>query len=172
MRQDGVQWVEHEGVEGEAVNALTLKHPWPWAIIKLGKRIENRTWRPVMEIGAWYAIHGGKIPKADDLEDVLWQARELAWEFSNTILRGTAPTLQDALLTGIVALARHGGVVKQSDDPWFEGPFGWVISELIVLPEAIPCRGAQGLWKVPLDIADRLARIIDEVEATEQCPQH
>ena len=28
------------------MRCLTLKHPWPWAVVCLGKTIENRRWRP------------------------------------------------------------------------------------------------------------------------------
>lgn len=44
--------------------ALTLKHPWPWAICVAGKDVENRTWAPrQLRRGDRFAIHGGKQPR-------------------------------------------------------------------------------------------------------------
>ena len=142
------------------MQALTLRHPWPWAIVALGKRIENRKWSAAMAPGTWYAIHGGKVPTGDDLYDVLEQARELVLRLRYMLPRDANPKLRDACLTGIVALAQHGGYVRESDDPWFEGPVGWVIADLIVLDEPIPCRGAQGLWNVPEEIAAILNAVV------------
>jgi hypothetical protein len=42
------------------MKALTLKAPWATAIAKLGKDIENRSWRPPAAIiGERIAIHEG-----------------------------------------------------------------------------------------------------------------
>ena len=46
------------------MHALTLRHPWVWAVAHLGKRIENRTWEPPEDlIGKHIAIHGSVSPK-------------------------------------------------------------------------------------------------------------
>jgi len=50
------------------------------------------------------------------------------------------------------------GVVTESADPWFVGPFGWVLSDVVVLPAPVPCRGAQGLWEVPADVREAALR--------------
>jgi hypothetical protein len=34
------------------------------------------------------------------------------------------------------------------DDPWFSGPYGWVLSDVQKLATPVPCRGAQGLWRM------------------------
>ena len=129
------------------MKALTLKHPWAWAICFLGKDIENRRWHPPASlIGRHFAIHGGVIPKSRyDLDDVREEAAGLAVEFGV----GPEVTLADACMTGIVAVVRLAGVVTQSESTWFEGPFGWQLDDLVVLREPIACKGAQGLWDVP-----------------------
>ena len=130
------------------MKALTLKHPWPWAICCMGKRIENRTWSPSLRIGERFAIHGGKFPKGYDLLDVADIATQLLG--IHGIPKGVKDVvLADVIMAGIVATAVFGGILYHSDDPWFEGPKGWVLRDVIVLPEPIPCRGAQGLWDVP-----------------------
>ena len=57
---------------------------------------------------------------------------------------------------GIVAVAAFGGAVTESESPWFGGPVGWVLSDIIVLPEPVPCRGAQGLWDIPDDVLEKM----------------
>lgn len=131
------------------MKALTLRHPWPWAICHMGKRIENRTWKPPRAlIGKQIAIHGGKQPKS------LTELEQIAMVSRNLIRRFGVPTgvddvlLRDTILTGIVAVCTLTDVVTAAGNPWFEGPIGWVLSDLIVLPEAIPCGGKQGLWNL------------------------
>lgn len=36
------------------------------------------------------------------------------------------------------------------------GRYGWVLSDVQALTEPIPCRGAQGLWRVPEDVVERI----------------
>lgn len=134
------------------MRAITLKHPWPWAVCRLGKRIENRTWKPSMKVGTWLAIHGGRVPTSrDDLADVADEAKALIRVFG--VPRGAVDvTLADVVAhAGIVAVCRFGGWVDRSKDPWFEGPVGWVLEDVVVLPAPVPCKGAQGLWEVSGD---------------------
>ena len=38
-----------------------MRQPWPWAILHAGKRIENRTWAPPVEmIGQRFLLHAAK----------------------------------------------------------------------------------------------------------------
>lgn len=53
----------------------------------------------------------------------------------------------------IVAVARVTGCVEASSDPWFMGPFGWTLTEVVALPFPIPIRGAQGLWPMHAEVA-------------------
>lgn len=134
------------------MKALTLKHPWPWAICCLGKRIENRTWRPYpsqLKPGEWLAIHGGKWPTSrGELLDLHVEIGMVA--LGEARLSYSIGEVERC--TGIVAVCQFGGTVTESDDGWFEGPIGWKLNDLIVLSKPVPCKGAQGLWKVPEDV--------------------
>lgn len=133
--------------------ALTLKHPWPFAILRLGKRIENRAWRPpasLLRPGDWFALHGGAVPTGrDDLEEIADVARGLISDCRPPLGPGEDITLGDAIIPGIFAVCRLGPVFTSSPDYWFDGPFGWRLDDLVPLPEPVPCRGAQKLWSVP-----------------------
>lgn len=70
--------------------------------------------------------------------------------------------------------AGYGLLHRPEDDPWPDGateldvtdqlPFGdftsgrwaWLLDNIVKLDEPIPCRGRQGVWTVPDDIAARL----------------
>lgn len=156
--------------------ALTLRHPWPFAVCYMGKDIENRTWPPGrrLRLGDWFFIHGGKAPTArDDVEDMLCTSRELLRRF------GPPPGMTDVTghdiirCSGLVAVAEFGGAVRRSDSPWFDPPneadgissppgYGWRLQRVIVLPKPVPCRGAQGLWVVPPDL---LSVAMEQVDA-------
>ncbi len=125
------------------MKALTLHRPWPWAILYAGKRIENRSWRPpAAVIGQRIVIHAGKVYD------------EAAEEFICRIAgRGTDGRRCDE---GIVGTAMVSHSISASPDPWFFGPVGWVLWDVRALPQPIPCRGAQGLWMVPADVAARI----------------
>ena len=139
--------------------ALTLRHPWAVAIRDWGKRVENRTWKPPRSlIGQWLAIHGGVVPKG--------AARgEAHHDLCDLIARGLAPPairLADAIVPGIVCVVRLDRVVQPGDgDPivssrWFTGPYGWVLSDVVPMPEPIPCSGKQGLWPLPEDVLEKV----------------
>ena len=141
------------------MKALTLRHPWPWAIVALGKDVENRTWAPgrdQLAIGDWFAIHGGVTPRGADLVEVQIQASGLVATHRARVMRQCLVngdlTVNDVILPGIVAVCRHAGVVRAGGSPWFEGPLGWRLADVAALPVPVPCRGAQGLWDIPDDV--------------------
>lgn len=142
--------------------ALTLKHPWPFAICRLYKDVENRTWQPPRALrGRYFAIHGGKIPASkNEREWVEEEAIDLIDEHGDHLTsKGMMPAenlLGGIYLTGIVAVARLADVVTEATSPWFDGPVGWVLDDVTELPRPVPCKGAQGLWQVPEDIAGRV----------------
>lgn len=135
--------------------ALTLKHPWPFAICHMGKRIENRRWKPWRSIlGGFIAIHGGTVPESHVLiRDIVDEGRDLIRRFGKP--EGFDDIkLRDACMTGIVAIVRVIGIIdglddQGSDDPWFEGPYGWKLDDVFMLPKPVACKGARGLWEIP-----------------------
>lgn len=151
------------------MDALTLKHPWAFCICELGKRVENRSYPPPDQlIGNWLAIHGGKVPTSKrEVREVLDTARHVRSKFWMDYIRGDDAADEHFLakifrFTGVVAVCRVKVVLSaDSEDPWYEGPevdgsfnYGWVLSDLVVLPEPVPCRGQRRLWPLPDDVLD------------------
>lgn len=123
------------------MNAITLIQPWAMAITYLGKRVENRTWRPpAAAIGMPLAIHAGKGFDEDGAE---WIWRTF----------GTRYVHHDVPKGAVIAVCRLSGFVKSEDElspkgrPWFFGPIGWTLEDVTPI-EPVFCRGQQGLWRL------------------------
>lgn len=125
------------------MKALTLHQPWAWAVRlpdPYGKRIENRTWGPPASvIGQRIAIHAGRFCD--------WTEKATVNEI---LVELGAPRLApDAFNLGsVIAIATLAGVVTESDSPWFSGPLGWVLEDVVPIV-AVNARGRLGLWDLP-----------------------
>lgn len=119
--------------------ALSLQQPWLYAITDLDKRIENRTWKlSHLVIGQRIALHASL--KDDQLG-------------YSEILRIAGVQVPADLPRGcIVATAIVGGNVIASDDKWFFGPYGWLLTDIRKLSEPVYCKGDLGLWTVPAGV--------------------
>jgi hypothetical protein len=148
------------------VKALTLIQPWAYAIEALGKRIENRTWRPPDTIlGFRIAIHSGKKVDRDSCEDLEADGHRIDRKAlvrgaitSSAIVRGWV--MDDGAFCNRKA-TRWVGVTPEEAaavvaDRYWVGPVGWVLDEVHVLEHPVPCSGALGLWTVPGDVAARV----------------
>lgn len=159
--------------------ALTLWPEWAWAIAHRGKDIENRTWRPPEYlIGKWLAIHAGKhiggrpgdTALLEGLQDLLEMGEEAGAEI---------PVFSDLIpqiaTSAVVAVVKVRGSIHGDAKGWYAGPetcnahgsvvpnYGWQLDNVLVLPQPVPCKGAQGLWLPPPDVLagvrEQLARI-------------
>jgi hypothetical protein len=149
----------------DRMTAITLKHPWPYAVIELGKRIENRTWRPpASAIGKWHGLHGGVPPQGGNWTEARDDLRRLIGE-------GLCPPvdLQEVIRPGIVGVWWLERVIAKDtaepllNDPWFAGPYGWVFSKVVKFAEPVPCKGGQGLWIIRPEIRELMRQRYIEV---------
>lgn len=121
----------------EHFRALTLWRPWPHAIFFGGKRIENRSWKPYKDVvGQFIALHAGS--KYDE-DGAAWMVMKGLFDPPNPI---------SCLKMAIVGVARVTDCVQESTDPWFFGPYGWILDDVIRLKTSVLTKGYQGLWKV------------------------
>lgn len=147
--------------------ALTLWPEWAWAICHFGKRVENRGWTPPASIiGTRIAIHagkhiGGRPGRPAYIEG--FSAVALALLACGGGERDvTRWWLQRPPTSAIVCTAVVTGWDRDQRTGWdVPGQYHWRLADVQVLPEPVPCRGAQGLWRVPADIA---ARVLAQVE--------
>lgn len=156
-------------------HALTIHQPWAWAVAADHKPVENRTRRPPLEaVGKLIGIHAGLANIRKSTEAVAYWPKEAPFPF----VPG-GPTLTYGALIGVARLvgvarripeerresfdpefyltmgragAIHVPMQKSLADrirPWWRGPWGWLLEEAVLLPEPIPMRGQQGLWRIP-----------------------
>lgn len=118
------------------IRGFTLWRPWPDAILVGGKRIENRSKKPPMAfLGGVIALHAGKKYDKDGAE---WMKERGLYQ--------PRPAMECPL--GIVGTAVVTGYITKSTDPWFMGPFGWVLEDVLEFEEYVPATGAMGLWRL------------------------
>jgi hypothetical protein len=119
------------------MKALSILQPYAWLIVTGRKDIENRTWYtgyrgPVL-------IHAGKAyPKGEYAMDADGYA--------------DYPPTREEMIGGIVGIATITGCVNKSDSYWFNGPWGFTLTDARAFPKLIPMRGALGFFDVPADV--------------------
>lgn len=126
------------------IRALSILQPWAWLIVSGHKGIENRSWSaPSWQIGKRLVVHASARLSAEEYASARLISDRLAIEL---------PPPDELALGAALGTVLLDTVVEQSADPWFFGPFGWVVHSPIRFAAPIPVKGALGLWKYPLDL--------------------
>jgi hypothetical protein len=126
--------------------ALSIRQPWASLILLAGKNVENRSW-PTYTRGP-ILIHAAQGMTKKEYEEAMGFAHQIApHRISNLLFAGLlqASNLQRGGIIGSVNLA---DCVYQSDSPWFQGPYGFVLQDPKPLP-FIPFKGRLGFFDVP-----------------------
>lgn len=168
--------------DGERRRALTLWPEWAYAIVHLGKRVENRGWMPPRElIGQPLAIHAGKAiggggsdPRVD--VGIMLQIASNAghrWDGKRIGDLGSAQynRLLDEVMAGIramssavVCISTLAGVLpkrpRNFDGHHAPDSYGWKLDSVLVLQEPVRVKGARGLWLLTDDV---LAKVREQL---------
>lgn len=118
------------------MKALSIRQPWADFIIKGSKRIENRSrhtkYRGPVLIHA--SLHQ---PSFDEMAEIalFLMHRKLT----------DAPFTGIENYGGIIGIADLVDVITESEDPWFTGPYGYVLENVRAIPFH-PCKGKLGFW--------------------------
>jgi hypothetical protein len=139
------------------VKALSMRQPWLWAVLELGKTIENRRWNthyrgPIL----LHAAKGCTVKECIQAMDWIRAATSPsldAW--------GKWPGLESVERGGICGYAEIVDVLRPDMEGlgeslvnwsqvrwWMPEQFGFVLRNVRRLPFA-PCRGALGLFEIP-----------------------
>ena len=148
------------------IRALTLWPEWAWAVHFLDKRVENRTWAPPASvIGQRVAIHAGLKLDLAARQSLRMNGHDYHTPERDGYVHGAVESV--VTIAGWVRDFRGADVALDDEvsahvtdpeaidavfSPWFMGPIGWVLTDIIALPEPVPCKGAQGLWTLPADV--------------------
>lgn len=122
------------------MKALSIRQPWAYAILHLGKTIENRDW--YSSYRGPLLIHASKGVTRHEYASALW------WMAHRSLCHPQGlPSFEEMPKGGIVGVGRMVDCVKESSSPWFEGTWGFVL-EGVTPVEFYPCKGSLGLFDV------------------------
>lgn len=115
--------------------ALAIAQPWADLTLEYGRLLDDRPRPPPpLLIGARVAIY------ADNL-DV--DARP--WLEARGLPHPDPLAMQAGMIVGVARVV--GYTDKAGGDPWFRGPYAWILANVASLPTPVPCEKQQGpLW--------------------------
>lgn len=166
------------------LRAITLTQPWcglvasgiklienrPRPVIgkaMIGKRIalhasreiDTRVWARIAEIAPELVtrMHGGRVP-----DPPFWWTRHatitsaiIGTAVVQHVLTGWSQATIDEHRAGLEVQLR--ALTGRADQlRWMFGPVAYVLRDARLLVEAVPCKGALGLWRVPTDVAAKV----------------
>ena len=121
--------------------ALSIQQPWCWAILHLGKDVENRGWwsgfrgRILLHAGKAFDYMGYETLKREG--HTLPHVDEFPRGFVGEVTVTGCRTVTVAERTGI------GG------SPWAAGPWCFTLAEPMAFPKPVPGRGTLRFFVVP-----------------------
>ena len=127
--------------------ALSIRQPWASLILLAGKDIENRTWGT--RVRGPILIHAAKGMTKREYQDAMGFVHEV-----DSRRLYALEALFDSLCPenlprgGIIGSVNLADCVYQSDSPWFQGPYGFVLRDPKPLPFT-PFNGRLGFFDVP-----------------------
>jgi len=145
------------------MRALTLIQPYGGLIATGIKRVENRTWpAPPSMLGQRFAIHAGSKVDRETIEDLLDEGlteHEL-WRMRSAVL--AVATLDRVVADRITSGLGSFHSLTRDEACWYNGPFGFVLCDIVALPAPVPCKGALGFWTLPSDVERAVREQIGE----------
>ena len=137
----------------EFMNAISIRAPWWYAILHLGKDIENRDRR--WAVRGRVLIHASRWFDGRGIYDDWHQVTQM-WRSSS---RGLPPPRLDSIFAqlqesggSIVGSVEVTNCVEESQSSWFVGPWGLVLRHPLAYRRPIPWKGQLGVFKVPMHI--------------------
>lgn len=144
--------------------ALSLRQPWSWVILNLGKSIENRDWNTSFR--GDFLIHASKgCTKAE-----YYECLDTCVSILGSTSMRTFPPLRTLDRGGIVGAAKLVGVIPPcaectqqgecgKEHGWhFPEKFGLVLESVRPSPRFVPCKGMLGFFRVGEDVLKELRR--------------
>jgi hypothetical protein len=138
------------------MKALTIRQPWAWAIINADKDIENRSW-PTRFRGT-LAVHAAVTLPRYDYEDSIEELNDILLTTRNSKIK--IPTFDELVRGAILGTVAIIDCVEDSESPWFQGDYGFVLANPKQLPKPIPCKGALNFWNIPENIERKIKNAI------------
>lgn len=130
--------------------ALSIRQPWAYSILHLGKPVENRKWRTKFRGRICIHASKGMLLKEWQQGRSTYIGANLGKAFSTPF-----PERNELQLGGIIGTVEIVDVVDHHPSAWFFGPYGFVLANPQPV-EFIPCPGALSLfnWRDKLEISN------------------
>lgn len=151
------------------MNALTICQPYAHLIAEGEKRVENRKW--YTRYRGLLAIHAGKSREWLDLDD---EGLDDSGYAVNEMAFGAVVAIAELIDCLSIAEIRSGRWDEKY--PWIknhlhtEGPFCFVLGNVLKLKRPIPVSGAQGLWSWDTT-GFSIEKLEEEIEGREKADQ-
>jgi hypothetical protein len=142
------------------MRAVTVKQPWAWAIAHGGKAVENRS--SGFSYRGLLAIHAGMTwSERGETDPRVYEAAH-----AQCVGRRNMPFGAFLAVAELVDVHPDAGCCR----PWGESSYTeaggrvrtavhhLVLEDIRPLTDPLPCRGMLGLWRVPMDIAEKLLK--------------
>jgi hypothetical protein len=123
--------------------ALSVRHPYAWAIVRGFKPVENRD-RATSFRGDFF-IHAGKTEEKESVRDVLELISGLTGIDATT---HAADYRNEAVRGAVVGKGKIADCVADHGSVWFSGTFGFIIENATPIAP-VPCRGPFGFFRPP-----------------------
>jgi hypothetical protein len=158
------------------MRAITVTQPWAGLIAAGVKLVENRP-RPIVkreDFGQPFAIHASRVIDESVYASIRRIAPDIASDAAHDLIFGAGPTWYrlSRITSAVIAVATIDRLVTEETIPpsfrkpelmldpsqhrWFFGPIGYVLRDVRALATPVPCRGWQGFWTLPDDVAARV----------------
>ena len=123
---------------------LTIWQPYAWAIVMGAKDIENRNWKS-NHTGRLYIHAGRKECDEATVEEVTARVAEHL-RIPTTAAREAYRHHRQSGMGAIIGSVRMLGCATCYDSDWFEGDYGFILSDPHPFDEPIPCKGLQRIF--------------------------
>ena len=131
------------------MKCLSIRQPWAWCIFHGGKDIENRTWST--SVRGRIFVHAAKTVTRGEFASA---------QMSIELKVGphiTLPAHEDLVKGAIIGTVDIVDCARTSISKWYDGQFGFVLSNPVAFNMPIPYKGKLGFFEVDYEqLAERL----------------
>jgi hypothetical protein len=114
--------------------ALSIRQPWCYAILNLGKDVEKRSWRSGFRVRV--IVHASQAFDPEGLEYL----HHAGFVVPEALPRGVY--VGEVTVTGCVAAA-------ECQSPWGFGPWCFLLERPVLYSDPVPGKGRLGFYRVP-----------------------
>jgi len=115
------------------MKAISIQQPWAWLIVQGFKDVENRTRKT--NFRGEILVHASKHKPTYVQWKIFKEAFRMEWYGKIKL-----PDFEQMYFGGIIGKTEIIDCVSNSNSQWFEGPYGYILSNSKPLP-FIPCKG-------------------------------